>query len=342
MSLWTKLAAACFGLAGLLTLGISPAAAEDFYKGKTITFIVGFSSGGGYDTYARLLARHMPNHIPGNPTIVVQNMDGAGSMRAANNVYNVAAKDGTVVAAVNATLLMYQLLGGKGAQYEPAKLKWLGSVANSNNSVITWHASGVRTIEDAKAREVPMAGTGPTSYANIYPTIMNAVLGTRFKVINGYTGSNLMDLAMERGEVAGRSGAALASLSSEHPDWLREKKINFLVQIGFERDASLSDVPTLGELVASERDRQIVNVVTLPTTVGYAYWAAPEVPEERVAILRAAFAKTMADPTFLAEAKQRSLDIKVQTGEQIEALVKAAAQTPKDVLDATAKTLNWQ
>jgi tripartite-type tricarboxylate transporter receptor subunit TctC len=325
-----------------LALGSARSSAEEFYQGKTLTFIVGFSSGGGYDSYARLLARHLPNHIPGNPTVIVQNMDGAGSMRAANHVYNVAAKDGTVIAAVNATLLMYQLLGGKGAQYEPAKLKWLGSVANSNNSVITWHASGVRTIEDAKAREVPMAGTGPTSYANIYPTIMNAVLGTRFKVINGYTGSNLMDLAMERGEVAGRSGAALASLSSEHPDWLREKKINFLVQIGFERDASLSDVPTLGELVASERDRQIVNVVTLPTTVGYAYWVAPEVPEERVAILRAALAKTMADPSFLAEAKQRSLDIKVQTGEQIEGLVKAAAQTPKDVLDATAKTLNWQ
>src|SRR3712207_4142082 len=144
-------------------------------------------------------------------------MDGAGSMRAANHVYNVAPKDGTVIAAVNATLLMYQLLGGKGAQYDPAKLQWMGSVANSNNSVITWHASGIRTIEDAKKQDVPMAGTGTTSYANIYPTIMNAVLGTRFKVINGYTGSNLMDLAIERGEVAGRSGAALTSLFSEKP-----------------------------------------------------------------------------------------------------------------------------
>ena len=340
MSLRTK-TIALFAAAGLLTLGAG-AAADDFYKGKTITFLVGFSGGGGYDTYARLLARHMPNHIPGSPTIIVQNMEGAGSMRAANHVYNVAPKDGTTIAAVNATLLMYQLLGGKGAQYDPAKLRWLGSVANSNNSVITWHASGIRTVEDATKQDVPMAGTGTTSYANIYPTIMNAVLGTRFRVINGYTGSNLMDLAMERGEVAGRSGAALASLFSEHPDWVRDKKINFLVQIGYERDPALADVPTLGELVKGEREKQIVNVVTLPTTVGYAYWVAPEVPAERVAILRDAFAKTVADPNFLADAKQRALDIKVQTGEQIEALVKGAAQTPKEVLEATATTLNWQ
>jgi tripartite-type tricarboxylate transporter receptor subunit TctC len=341
MTRWTKSAAAFLAWMGVMAAGFGATAADDFYKGKTITFIVGFSSGGGYDTYARLLARHMSSHIPGNPTIIVQNMDGAGSMRAANHVYNVAAKDGTVVAAVNATLLMYQLLGGKGAQYDPAKLQWIGSVANSNNSVITWHASGIRSIEDARKQDVPMAGTGPTSYANIYPTIMNAVLGTRFKVINGYTGSNLMDLAMERGEVAGRSGAALASLFSERPDWVKDKKINFLVQIGYERDPALVDVPTLGELVKSEREKQIVNVVTLPTTVGYAYWVAPEVPAERVKILQETFAKTAADSNFLAEAKKQNLDIKVQTGAQIEALVRAAAQTPKDVLQATATTLNW-
>lgn len=341
MPVWTNIAVALLSFAGLLCGG-SAAAADDFYKGKTITFLVGFSGGGGYDSYARLLARHMPAHIPGNPTIIVQNMDGAGSMRAANHVYNVAPKDGTTIAAVNATLLMYQLLGGKGAQYDPARLNWLGSVANSNNSVITWHASGIKTLEDAKSREVPMGGTGPTSYANIYPTIMNAVLGTRFKVVNGYTGSSLMDLAMERGEIAGRSGAALASIFSEHADWVRDKKINFLVQIGYERDPALPDVPTLGELANTEREKQIVNVVTLPTTVGYAYWVAPDVPAERVAILREAFMKTVADPNFLAEAKQRSLDIKVQTGEQLEALVKAAAQTPKEILEATATTLNWQ
>lgn len=342
MSVWTKAAAVILSLVAPLTAASGQAAANDFYKGKTITFVVGFSAGGGYDSYARLLARHMPNYIPGSPTIIVQNMDGAGSMRAANHIYNVAPKDGTAISAVNATLLMYQLLGGKGAQYDPAKLKWLGSVANSNNSVITWHTSGIASVDDAKKQEVPMGGTGTTSYANIYPTIMNAVLGTRFKVVNGYTGSSLMDLAMERGEIAGRSGAALASLLSEHPDWVRDKKINFLAQIGYERDSAIADVPTLGELVKGEREKQIVNVVTLPTTVGYAYWVAPEVPAERVAILREAFMKTVADPNFLAEAKKQGLDIKVQTGDQIEALVKAAAQTPKEVLEATAKTLQWQ
>ena len=339
---WKKFVSAVLATAGLFSTVSSADAAEDFYKGKTITFLVGFASGGGYDSYARLLARHLPNHIPRSPTVIVQNMDGAGSMRAANHVYNVAPKDGTAIAAVNATLLMYQLLGGKGAQYDPAKLQWLGSVANSNNSVITWHTSGIGTLKDATTQEVPMGGTGPTSYANIYPTIMNAVLGTRFKVVNGYTGSNLMDLAMERGEIAGRSGAALASLFSEHPDWVRDKKINFLAQIGYERDPALPNVPTLRELVKGERETQMVDVVTLPTTVGYAYWVSPDVPAERVAVLREAFMKTVADPSFVAEAKQRNLDIKVQTGEQIEALVKKAAQTPGEVLQATAKTLNWQ
>jgi tripartite-type tricarboxylate transporter receptor subunit TctC len=329
------------GLAIGLLLPVAAPAQENFYKDKTVTIIVGFGVGGGYDSYARLLSRYISNFIPGNPSVVVQNMEGAGSLRAANHVYNVAPKDGTVIAAVNPTVLMFQILGGKEARYESGKLNWLGSVANANNSVIMWHASGIKSIEDAKTKEVPVAGTGTTSYAYIYPTIMNATLGTKFKVINGYKGSADMDLAMEAGEVAGRSGASLASLAAEKADWLRDKKINFLVQIGFEKDPTLPDVPLLSDLVKSDREKQIVSVVTLPTSVGYAYWVAPEVPAERVRILREALAKTVADPQFLAEAKKLALDIRFQSGEQLQRIVENVANTPKPVIEETAAILKW-
>jgi tripartite-type tricarboxylate transporter receptor subunit TctC len=336
-----------FKWAKFLSLGLGllvavPGSAQDnFYKDKTLTIIVGFGVGGGYDSYARLLSRHIGNFIPGNPTVVVQNMEGAGSLRAANHVYNVAPKDGTVIAAVNPTVLMFQILGGKEARYDSGKLNWLGSVANSNNSVIMWHGSGIKSVDDAKAKEIPVAGTGTTSYAYIYPTVMNATLGTKFKVINGYKGSADMDLAMESGEVAGRSGAALTSLAAEKADWVRDKKINFLVQIGFEKDPTLPDVPLLSDLVKTEREKQIVGVVTLPTSVGYAYWVAPEVPAERVKILREAVTKMVADPKFLEEAKKLVLDIRFQSGEQLQRIVENVANTPKPVIEETAAILKW-
>src|SRR5262249_25251132 len=162
--------------------------------------VCGYGVGGGYDVYARLLARHIVNHIPGQPTAIVQNTPGAGGMRAANTVYVTAPRDGTVIAAVNPSLLMYQLMGGPQARYETGKLACIGSLDEPNNSIITWHTSGIRTLEDAKAREVPMPGDGPTSAMTIYPTVANALVGTRFKVIDGYSGSAAGDLAMERGE----------------------------------------------------------------------------------------------------------------------------------------------
>lgn len=195
----------------------APASAEpNFYTGKVVTFLCGYGVGGGYDLYARLLARHLAAHIPGAPSVIVQNMPGAAGVLAANNVYNVAPKDGTVIAAVNPSLLLYQLLGGKSARYETAKLQWIGSLDDPNNSIITWHGSGIRSIADAMLREVPMAGDGPTAALNIYPTATNALIGTKFKLIDGYTGSAAADLAMERGEVDGRSGASLSSLFAQH------------------------------------------------------------------------------------------------------------------------------
>ncbi|MFM2443181.1 MAG: hypothetical protein RJB09_367 [Pseudomonadota bacterium] len=330
-----------FGLAAL-ALGASPAVAQEpFYKGKTINIMVGFGPGGGYDLYARLLARVMGNHIPGVPYVVVQNMTGAGGVRAANHVYTAAPKDGLTIAGVNQGAAMFQMLGGKGAQYDPAKFAWLGSMAYSNNTVYTWRASGITSINDAKKREVSVAGSGVISDANIYPAILNALVGTKFKIINGYAGTNESNLALERGEVEGRGGGAYSSLVSTKPDWLRDRTISILAQIGFEKEPGLPDTPLLLDLVTTDEARQIATVVTLPTAIGYNHWVAPEVPADRLEMLRKAYAASLKDPELLADAKKQMLEIRPKTAAELDALVKTAAAVPQPVLDQTAKILEW-
>jgi tripartite-type tricarboxylate transporter receptor subunit TctC len=336
-----SLTVAILSLSALTCLLPSPTRAQDLYKSKTITIICGYGVGGGYDAYARLLARHLGNHIPGQPTVIVQNMPGAGGLRAANMVAVTAPKDGTTIAAVNPSLLMYQLLGGPQARYETDKIKWLGSLDEPNNSIITWHTSGIRTIEDAKTRDVPMPGDGPTSSMAIYPTVANALLGTRFKIIEGYSGSAAGDLAMERGEVDGRSGANLTSIFARHADWVRDRKINFLLQIGNRRDPLLPHVPLLQDLLTSERDRQIATVASLPTTVGPGYWMAPEVPDATLAIVRRAFETAIKDQAFLADAKALNLEVRPKSGVEMQAAVAKVAQFPADVLRQTAAILKW-
>jgi tripartite-type tricarboxylate transporter receptor subunit TctC len=330
-------------LAALLALSLvaaSPAAA-DYYKGKTITIICGYGVGGGYDLYARLLARHLGDHIPDKPSVIVQNLTGAGGMRAANTVYATAAKDGTVIAATNPVLLMYQLMGGQQARYETGKLQWIGSLDEPNNSIIAWHTSGIRTLDDAKMREVPVPGDGPTSSMSLYPTATNALLGTRFKVIDGYSGSAAGDLALERGEVDARSGASVSSLFAQHADWIRDGKINILIQFGPRRSPRIPDVPLLQDLLTSERDRQIAAVIGLPPTVGPGYWMAPGVPAEALAIVRKAFEAMIADPAFAAAARQVRLEVNPKTGAAVQAAVNAVAHVPADVLAQTAAILKW-
>lgn len=320
---------------------VSADEAQPFYAGKTINIIVGFGAGGGYDLYARLLARFLGNHIAGPPTIVVQNMDGAGGVRAANYVYTLAPHDGTVIAAVNQGATMYQLLGGKGAQYDPVHFSWLGSMAYSNNTVYVWAASGIKTLDDAKHREVSMAGSGIISDANIYPAVLNALIGTRFKIINGYPGTNESNLALERGEVDGRGGGAYSSLVSTRPQWLSEKKINILTQIGFDKEPELPDVPRLLDLVSNPEDAQIANLVTLPVAIGYNYWVSPDVPADRLKILQDAFSEAMRDPELTAAARQSSLEIRPKSGERLAQMVKETGNLPRSILQRAAAILGW-
>jgi hypothetical protein len=215
-------------------------------------------------------------------------------------------------------------------------------MAYSNGTLYTWHDSGIKTLADAKAREVVLGGVGTTSDSYIYPTLINGLLGTRFKVINGYAGTKEIHLALERGEVMGRGGNTWASLTSSNQDWVDQKKVDILVQIGFKPEPELTQVPLLIDLVKTAQEKQIVTVVTLPTALGYTDWLAPEVPPARMKLLREAYEATMKDKAFLAEAGKHAMMIRPQTGAEIEALVSQAAAVPKPVLDRTAQLLGWQ
>lgn len=333
--------------AALLAAALAlPAAARadavgDFYKGKTVAIIVGFGAGGGYDLYARTLASHLGAHLPGKPNVVVQNMTGAGGVTAANHVYVAAPKDGTVIAAVSQYAAMYKLLDGKGAKYDPAKFQWLGSMTFSNNVAYTWNTTGIKTFDDLKKRDIPVGGSGVVSDANIYPRIMNALLDTKFKIINGYKGTNETNLAIERGELFGRGGGSYASLVSTRPEWLRDRKITILIQVGTEKEPDLPNVPLLTDLVKGGEAYQIAALVTMPVAIGYNEWMAPGVPKDRVEAMRAAYAAALKDPALLAEAKKEQLEIRPKTGEQLAALVEEAAKIPQPVLAKTKKILGW-
>src|SRR5690349_8764238 len=331
--------------AALLAASSVGAVAQDaaaFFKGRTIKIVVGFGPGGGYDLYARLLAKYLPAHIPGSPSVVVENMEGVGSVRAANFVYEAAPRDGSVIAAVNQNAPMYQLLGGAGARFRAEEASFIGSLAHSNEVLYVWHTSGITSLEQAKMGEVVLGAVAVTSDSYIYPTVINGLLGTRFRIVNGYTTGQALNLAVERGEVMGRGGTSWASIQSSRPTWMQEKAINILVQVGPRKEDGLADAPLLSDLIANDEDRRLVGVISLPLALGYAYWLPPGVPADRVAALRAAFAATAADKALLEEAATRKIIIRPQPGAALEALVRETAATPKPVIAKAVKLLGWK
>lgn len=341
-SMKTLLCAATAATALAMASGASAQSPADFYKGKTVNLIVGFGAGGGYDLITRIVAKHMPDKMPGKPTMIVQNMVGAGGVKAANHVYAIATKDGTNIAAVNQFAAMYQLLGGEGAQYDPAKFQWLGSISSSNNVAFVWvETSGVKTVADAKTKEVLMGGSGVISDANIYANMMNAIAGTKFKIINGYAGTNETNLAIERGELHGRGGGSYASLMSQKSDWVKSGKVAILAQVGTEKEPDLPNVPLLTDLATTEEAKQIAALVSMPVAVGYNHWVAPGVPSDRVAALRAAYETTAKDPAFIADMQKAQFDVRLRTGAQLDKLVQDAAKIPQPVFDKTKAILGW-
>jgi tripartite-type tricarboxylate transporter receptor subunit TctC len=318
-----------------ITLAATPAFAqtpEEFYKGKQIELAIGYPPAGSNDVYARLLARHLGKHIPGNPTVVPQNRPGAGSFLTLAYVYGVAPKDGTVIGIGAPTAPLDEKLGTQGVRFKAAELNWLGHIDSLINIVFLWHTSPVKTFADALKTEAKLSGTGVGSTVSIYPTVTNNVLGTKFKLVMGYKGSNDAQLAVERGEVEGHS-TSWTAVKVAHPDWRPDKKINIIVQYALKKHAELPDVPTVVELAKTDEQRQVLRAVMNATEIGTAFFTTPNTPKDRVEALRRAFDATMKDPEFLAEAQKTHLTVGPLPGEELQQLVAEVAAIKPDILE---------
>ena len=306
----------------------------EFYQGRTVTVVVGSNAAGGYDTFARAVARYMGKHIPGSPTLIVRNMPGAGGMTAANFLYNNADKDGSVIGLVQNNTPFEPLFGTKEARYDPVRFNWLGSPSVETAMVLLWHAAPVNSVAELKVREVAVGVSGANSTPAFFTRLLNATLGTRMKPINGYPGQNDVLLAMERREIDGHPSAFFSSVRSTRPTWLRDKTAKAIVQYGAEKLAELPDVPFAPDLVGHDGDRLVMQAAFAPLALGRPLLTPPGVAAERVAALRAAFAATMADPDFLAEGERVGLGLNApRTGEQIQEVVERAYQSPPRVID---------
>jgi tripartite-type tricarboxylate transporter receptor subunit TctC len=301
----------------------SASAADDFYKGKTINLYVGSGPGGGYDQFGRLAARHIGRFIPGQPAVVPHNMPGAGSLSAANFVYNNAPRDGTVLEIGSPSIALVEALRTPAVRFESAKLNWIGRIASVANVTFTWKTSKVTTIEEATSTVALIASIADTSPLALYPRVMNSTLGTKFKVITGYADSNATLLAVERGEMDG-STVSWATLNSTRPNWLRDRSINILVQYAMYRHPQLPDVPAAIELARTPEQRQLLSLFMNGAEVGYSITSTPETPAERIRILRDAFDAMLKDPQFLDDVRVIGAEFDPMPGEKLQRLIRDA------------------
>ena len=328
----------CAGLACALVAAGPPAAghAADFYAGKTIDFLIGADVGGGYDIYARLIGRHLARFIPGNPAIVPKNQPGAGSGRAAAYLFSVAPKDGTMIGAVFPGAIMAPLLDERAQPlFDPARFQYLASADNATRVCITHERSQIRTFEDAQRQKAIMGASAAGGSTRDYVNMHKKSAGAMFELVSGYKGTADIQLAVERGEVDGLCGLDWSSLKSQRPDWVRNKTVNILLQVNLEPEAELTrlGVPQVWKYIGNEDDRKAVELVIGQQVFGRPYLAPPGVPAEQVRILRAAFAATMADKDFLADAERTRIDVVPSTGEQVQQLVERIYATPKPIVE---------
>jgi tripartite-type tricarboxylate transporter receptor subunit TctC len=305
----------------------------EFYKSRTVRIIVGVAVGSGYDINARVLARHIAAHIPGGPTVIVQNQPGAGSLTMTNALYNSGPFDGTVIgASFSGVPTAPLLLEPASARFDPVKLNWLGSTNRETNVTYLWHAAPVQKLEDLFKTEVVVGAQFPGSGQYDFPILLNRLVGTRFKVITGYESTAKIHLAMERGEVAGIGASTWSSLKALNSNWLQEKKVRIVAQWGLKRHPDVADVPMVLDLAKTEDDRQALQLVLVRQEFGRPFFLPPNVPARRVDALRRAFDETMKDPAYLAEAEKLKLDIDPLTGEQVASLVEQVMSTPPEVV----------
>ncbi|HTI85287.1 MAG TPA: hypothetical protein VL966_01655 [Alphaproteobacteria bacterium] len=310
---------------------------EEFYRGKIIKLVMSAGEGGGYGTYVNAIVPYMQRYLPGNPKIIVQHMQGAGGLVAANNLYNVLPRDGSVFALIHrAAVSTAALFEKKNIRFDPTKFGWIGSMNDEKSVCAVWHTVPVKTFQDLLTTPIPMSGLGPGGDTDVYTNLLNNVFGTKMKLVTGYHSGGDMDLAIERGEVAGRCGWSWSTLISTKADWVAEKKVVLLLQMALEKHPDLPDVPLIGEFATTDEQRQILDVLLSPQLMGRPLLMPPDVPPERLAAMRAAFVSSMSDPQFIAGAKEINLETSMVTGERLEAMIKHLFAMPEDIVKKAA------
>ena len=326
----------------VLTALTSPVFAEplaDFYSGKMLSLVIGYPPGGGFDSSARILMRHMGKQIPGQPGMVPRNMPGAGSLVATNHLYNLAAKDGTEFGIIGGSVPFGPLWSRDGVKFEATKFNWLGSMDRWTGIALMWGQAPITSFDKALTQEVTVGATGSGDVTSIYPRVLNALIKTRFKVVGGYQGTSDLSLAMERGEIHGRLGWCWDCVKAEKPDWIASDKIKIMIQLGMVKDPELPGVPHIFDLVKTDEDRQIVKLVFGSQDMARPFVAPPGVPHDRVVALRKAFEATLSDKDFLAEAQRLNMPIKLTSAAEIEKLIADVYATPQPVIDRAAAVI---
>ncbi len=325
------------GAATALLAGVAQAQSPaDFYKGKNVELIIGYPTGGSNDTYSRLVAQHIGRHIPGSPNVIARNMPGAGSFLAVNTIYNTSPKDGTVLGLGSPTMALDEKLGNKGVRFKTSELIWIGRLGPLVNMVFTWKTSPVKTIEDAMKIESTLSGTGAGSTVSVYPLTLNNVLGTKFKLVMGYRGSNEAMLALERGEVEGHS-TAFEAVRAAKPAWLKDGSINILAQFGLQRLPELPNVPTAIEVADTPEKKQILTAIMSASEIGTSFFTTPGVPADRVQALRRAFDAATKDPALIADLNRMGMSMGPMTGEEVQKLIASVVDMSPELLEKVRK-----
>jgi tripartite-type tricarboxylate transporter receptor subunit TctC len=313
---------------------------EDFYKGKQINWILSAGAGGGYSSYAHVFAPYLSAHLPGKPNIVVQNMPGAGGIRAMQYLSSVAPKDGTTIGLVHSSVPYAPLYGIKGANFDPRKMQWIGSINSATGICVSWTASGITKWQDLFDKEFIVGGTGAGSQMETMPAMINKLFGTKIKIVSGYKGGNDVYLAMERGEVHGRCGGLKSSIKSTRPEWFPQKKVSVPIQIALERDPEFAEVPALVEFTKDEKTKQILQLILSPMDMDRPILAPPGTAPDKVAALRKAFHAAMQDPGLIAEAKKANIDLDEVDGEKLAKILDRAYAMPPDVIKAANEAMS--
>lgn len=315
-----------------LTAGAGAQPADQFYKGKTLVIYSGLSAGGAYSAYARMLERHIGKHIPGNPVTVMKVMEGANGLTLANWLYNVAPKDGLSIGIFHERIGLEPVVSPQGTMFDGRKFDWIGSAAKQTSVCFTRAESQVKTLADAQRIAIPVGASAAAGSDSVMPRIMNTMLGTKFQIIQGYGGADIL-LAIERGEVEGRCGFGWASLKTTRPDWAEQRKINLIAQFSYKPHPDLKDVPLMMDLVTKAEDKRALQLIFATQEMGRPFTAPPGTPPDRLAVLRKAFLAALEDPALVAEAQKQGLEIDPISGEEITQILVDLYDTPKEIVD---------